>query len=165
MKKWKRWIRFIVSIIILLLCILFSIDLMNKDTVTYEVYVSQCIDGDTAVFKTQDESFVARFLAVNAPEVDTNEYYAQEAKNYSCQLLKNAHTIVVEEDPKSPLLDPYYRRLVWVWCDGVLLQEQLVENGYAKIDYIYDYYLYMNQLYDKEEIAKQQKLGIWRNSE
>ena len=99
MKKWKRWIRFIVSIIILGICIWFSVDLMNKDTVTYEVYVSQCIDGDTAVFKNQDESFVARFLAVNAPEVDTNEYYAQEAKDYSCQLLRNAHTIVVEEEP------------------------------------------------------------------
>ena len=101
MKKWKRWIRFIVSIIILGICVWFSVDLMNKDTVTYEVYVSQCIDGDTAVFKNQDESFVARFLAVNAPEVDTNEYYAQEAKDYSCQLLRDAHTIVVEEDPKE----------------------------------------------------------------
>ena len=50
MKKWKRWIRFIVSIIILGICVWFSVDLMNKDTVTYEVYVSQCIDGDTAVF-------------------------------------------------------------------------------------------------------------------
>ena len=37
MKKWKRWIRFIVSIIILGICIWFSVDLMNKDFNEMEV--------------------------------------------------------------------------------------------------------------------------------
>ena len=165
MKKLKRVARFFVSVACLTICVLFSIDLMHRETDTYEVYVSQCIDGDTVVFRNQDESFVARFLAVNAPEIDKNEYFAKEAKDYTCKLLKNANTIVFEKDPKSSEMDPYYRRLVWVWIDGELLQERLVEGGYVRVDYVYENYLYVDALYENEEIAKQNGLGIWRVNE
>ena len=43
-----------------------------------------------------------------------------------------------------------------------MLQSLLIENGLAKVDYIYGNYKYLEELEEKESIAKSEKIGMWK---
>jgi len=126
-----------------------------------KVAFSKCSDGDTARFIVNGKEMKVRFLAIDTPEVDKNELFSKEAKEYTCEALKNAKEIVLEYDSNSDREDKYGRLLAFVHVDGVLLQEKLIENGYAKVAYIYGDYLYVDDLKKIEEEAKNKKIGIW----
>lgn len=126
----------------------------------------KCVDGDTAKFERNNKVFTLRFLAVNTPETKSPkkgvEFYGKEASNYTCKRLQEAKTIEIEYDNKSERKDRYGRNLGWVFLDDKLLQKDLVENGYAKVDYIYDKYKYVEELKNLEKQAKESKKGLWQ---
>jgi len=129
------------------------------------VTLDSCIDGDTARFIVNNQSVKVRFLSINAPEIEgedkKTEYMGEEAKNYTCELLTNAKNIKLEFDNNSNTKDKYDRLLAWIWIDDSLLQELLVKKGLAKVDYIYDEYLYVPYLCQIEKNAYNNKIGIW----
>ena len=129
------------------------------------VTFDSCIDGDTAHFIYQDKNLKTRFLAIDAPEIEHEdskaEFQGEEAKEFVCNILKEATNIQLEYDNNSNKEDKYGRTLAWIWVDGKLLQELLIENGLAKVDYIYDEYLYIPYLCQIEKKAQQKKVGIW----
>lgn len=139
----------------------FSVSASNK----FSVKLDKCIDGDTARFFINGESRTVRFLSINAPEIAHDdveeEFYGEESSQYVCKVLKNASSIKLQYDPKSDEVDKYDRVLAWVFVDGELLQHDLVSNGYAQVKYVYDDYLYSNELKELESIAKEKKLGMW----
>lgn len=126
----------------------------------------KCVDGDTAKFERNNKVFTLRFLAVNTPETKSPkkgvEFYGKEASNYTCNRLKEAKTIEIEYDNQSDRKDRYNRNLGWVFLDDKLLQKDLVENGYAKVDYIYGKYKYVDELKELEKKAKTSKKGLWQ---
>lgn len=152
--------------IVLLLTFLF-ITVVQAETIT--VTYDSCIDGDTAHFKYGDKDLKVRFIAVNAPEIDhkdiKGEFQGKEAKEYVCNLLSNAKKIQLEYDNNSSKEDKYGRTLAWIWVDDNLLQELLVKNGFAKIDYVYDEYLYIPYLCQVEKKAQKSSIGIWEKEE
>lgn len=127
-----------------------------------EVTLQKCVDGDTAWFIKDGEKIKARFLAIDTPESTTEvEEYGKEASEYTCNLLTNASTIEIEYDPNSDKTDKYNRHLVWVFVDGELLQEKVIENGLAEVAYLYGDYKYTTDLEKAEKIAKDNKIGMW----
>lgn len=131
-----------------------------------EVQLDKCVDGDTAWLVYQEKREKFRFLAINTPE-STNkiEAYGKEASKYTCDTLTNAKKIEIEFDPKSDEKDKYNRYLAWIFVDNELLQKKLIENGYAEIKYIYGDYLYLEELKEVEENAKEKKIGIFKEQE
>lgn len=130
------------------------------------VTLEECVDGDTARFRTSSNEVIkARFLAVDTPETvhptKGVEPFGKDASNYTCTTLTNAKEIKLEYDNNSDEEDNYGRKLVWVFVDNVLLQDSLVSNGYAEVAYLYDDYKYTSLLQDSEALAKVNKLGIW----
>jgi micrococcal nuclease len=126
-----------------------------------KVSVYKCSDGDTARFLIKGVEKKVRFLAIDTPEVDKNEPYSKEARDYTCNALKNANEIYLEYDSNSDREDKYGRVLAFVHVDGVLLEKGLVERGYAKVAYIYGDYAHVDELRQAEERAKANNLGIW----
>lgn len=130
-----------------------------------EVTFSKCVDGDTFKVILNEEEYTVRMLAVDTPETvhptKGVEYYGKEASNYTCDKLTNAKKIELEYDANSDKKDKYDRLLAWVFVDDELLQELLVENGYAKVAYLYDDYKYTNLLEEKQELASAKNIGIW----
>ncbi len=130
-----------------------------------EVTFSKCVDGDTFKVILNEEEYTVRMLAVDTPETvhptKGVEYYGKEASNYTCDKLTNAKKIELEYDANSDKNDKYDRLLAWVFVDDELLQELLVENGYAKVAYLYDDYKYTNLLEEKQELASAKNIGIW----
>ncbi len=134
------------------------------------VTLEKCVDGDTATFKDQSgTTFKTRFLAIDTPETvhptKEVELYGKEASTYTCTQLTNATEIKLEYDEGSSKVDKYGRRLAWIYVDQVLLQEKLIEQGYAKVAYLYGDYKYTELLQKKEEEAKEKKLGLWAQEE
>ena len=135
--------------------------LLNTNAKKIKVELDKCIDGDTISIKTNDIYTKVRFLAIDAPEIDKNEPYALEAKEYLCNLIKNGKSLYIEYDSKADKVDKYDRTLAWVWIDNTLLQTEIIKNGYAKVAYLYDEYKYASELKKFEEYAKDNKLNIW----
>ena len=132
-----------------------------KETVKF----SDCVDGDTIKIIKNEKEYTVRMLAVDTPEsvhpTKGVEYYGKEASEYTCNTVKNAKKIELEYDENSDKEDKYGRLLAWVFVDNTLLQELLVENGYAKIAYLYDDYKYTKELEKKQETASIKNIGIW----
>lgn len=130
-----------------------------------QVKFSSCVDGDTANIIIDNEKIKIRFLAIDTPETKHptkgSEKYGEEASNYTCNALKNASKIEIEYDSNSDRTDKYNRHLVWIYVDDSLLQEDLIELGYAKTAYLYDEYKYTPYLEEIEKKAKNAKVGIW----
>lgn len=146
------------SILLILLSLTF---ITNVNAKKIRVELDKCIDGDTISIKSGEIYTKVRFLAIDAPEIDKNEPYSLEAKEYLCNLIKNGKNLYLEYDNKSDKVDKYDRTLAWVWIDDTLLQTELVKNGYAKVAYLYDDYKYASDLKKIEEYAKDNKLNIW----
>lgn len=137
---------------------------IKEVNVKEKVTLSKCGDGDTARFVINNEEKKVRFLAIDTPEVDKNEPYSKEAKEYVCNTLKNAKEIYLEYDGNSDREDKYGRVLAFVHVDGILLEKDLIERGYAKVAYIYGDYAYVSELREIENKAKNAKIGIWEEN-
>lgn len=159
-------------ILIMILILFFSnvtlVSAKKKSTRSNEkiqVTLEKCVDGDTARFMYKKSNIKARFLAIDTPEsvhpTKKVEPFGKEASKYTCDMLSNAKKIVLEYDINSDKTDKYDRHLVWVFVDDVLLQEELVSNGYAKIKYVYGDYKYLDELKKEEQIAKGNRVGVW----
>ena len=157
-----------ILLFILLLTIFTNINAIDINKNKINVSLNKCIDGDTAKFNYKNEIIKVRFLAINSPELQhknqLEEPYALDAKNFTCDELKSANNIYLEFDPNSDIQDKYDRYLVWVFVDNSLLQEKIVEKGYAKVAYLYGDYKYTSKLKEKQKIAKKNKLGIWKDN-
>ena len=129
----------------------------RKEKVTF----SKCGDGDTARFIINGEERKVRFLAIDTPELDSNEKFSKEASEYTCNALKKAKEIYLEYDSNSDKEDKYGRVLAFVYADDILLEKSLIENGLAKVYYIYGDYAHVDELREIERIAKNKKIGIW----
>ncbi|WP_077214984.1 thermonuclease family protein [Bacillus dakarensis] len=79
------------------------------------------------------------------------------------ELLTNAEKIelefdIIQRDSKGNLL-------AYVYADGTLVNEWLIQNGYAHLHHIHANTRYMEQLVESQKEAKASKLGLWENSE
>lgn len=140
--------------------------LPQNETERERVTFNKCIDGDTAQLNIRGKKEKVRFIAVDTPELRQNDrynpqFFAEEAREFTCNQLKTAERIELEYDPEADQYDKYGRVIAWVYVDDVLLQELLITDGYAKVKYIYGDYLYVDRLNRLQSEAKRQKVGIW----
>ena len=147
------------------LCLLLFILLLpiNVHASKIKVKLNKCIDGDTISVTINKEEKKVRLLAVDSPEIDKNDAYAHEAKDFTCNILSNSKQIYLEYDKNSDRTDKYDRLLAWVWADDILLQKELIKEGYASLSYLYGDYKYTSELSLYESEAKNKKLNIWSN--
>jgi len=117
--------------------------------------VTKDLDGDTVVLET-GEKF--RYLGIDAPEA--NQRWGPEAKTFNEEMVLDKR-VKVELD--STKLDKYGRILGYIWVDDVLVNEALVERGYAKVNLIKGEAKpkYLDRLQKAENWAKQNNDGIW----
>ncbi len=120
---------------------------------------SRCIDGDTFEALLNDELIKVRLLAIDTPELNTDEYFSLEAADYTCKLISE-HELTFEYDNESDQLDKYGRHLMWVYVDDMLLQELIISDGYGYVAYLYGDYKYTDLLLEAEEDAIKNGLNI-----
>lgn len=152
------------KILIVILTFFGSIGIILADNKT-EVTFSTCVDGDTAKFLMNNKEIKVRFLAIDTPEsvhpTIGIEAYGKESSKFTCDKITNASKIEIEFDPNSDEKDKYGRYLAWIWVDNYLLQDLLINEGFAEVVYLYGDYKYTDLLKEHQTIAKSKKIGIW----
>lgn len=153
----------IIFLIIIFICINNGVYASEK----VEVRFNKCVDGDTIKIELDGEVKTVRMLAVDTPEsvhpTKGVEYYGKEASNFTCETFTNAEKIEIEYDADSDKEDKYDRLLVWLFVDGKLFQDMLIQGGYAEVAYLYGDYKYTSLLQDHQAVVETKKIGIWND--
>lgn len=124
--------------------------------------VIKIIDGDSIVL---DDGREVRYIGINTPELPnkynnfaTEECFARQAKDTNDALVLNQE-VELESDINDK--DQYGRLLRYVYSDGVLVNEFLVEWGFAKVETSYPEKRYFNLFETAQSQARSQKRGLW----
>jgi len=130
-----------------------------------EAIVSRVIDGDTILAITDEgKEERVRLLLIDTPESvhpdGLIEEYGVESSDYAKEYLKQGDKIYLEvgENPR----DKYDRLLAHVWVDDVNFNLHMVEQGYARVAYVYEPNTkYVDEFRSAEQKAKSKGLNIW----
>lgn len=131
----------------------------NRNSKKINVQLSKCIDGNTAQFKESGKVYNYRFLGINTQ----GSNYRKQADSFVCNKLSNAKKIYIQYETQSVHKTKDNYKLVWVFVDGKLLQEQLILNGLSKIQFVYTKLSYLDNLYNSLDSAKKRKINIYKN--
>lgn len=145
-------------------------DTINGITVTgdetkYPVKFLRKADGDTITVLFNQQELTVRYLNVDTPEtVKQNspvEKFGPEASAVNEGILKRAKKVELEFDVGEKK-DKYGRALAYVYADGKMMQEILLKEGLAQIEYVKEPNTkHLTRLKKAENQAKANKKNIW----
>lgn len=120
------------------------------------VTVTRVIDGDTIQISTGE---TLRYIGIDTPEISgKDECYAQEATQKNTLLVLNKK-VRLEKDKSQT--DRYGRLLRYVYVDDLMINYELVSQGYA-FSKAYPPDTKYQQLFEQaQQQAKVQKVGVW----
>lgn len=123
--------------------------------------VSRVVDGDTIDVIIGGETRRVRLLLVDTPEVFGGaECYGREASEYVSSLLPEGAAVRLEGDVTDT--DAFGRLLRYVYlADGRMLNELLLEGGYAEVYDSGDMEQHEQRLLDAEARAREAGAGLW----
>lgn len=146
----------------------------NKKTEQlYSAKIIAVVDGDTVKIQFEKEKpegcskkETVRLIGVNTPELnlykeDEPEYFAREAYEYTNNYYKE--NVKIQLDDVSATRDRYDRLLAYVWlCNSTMLNKNLIEDGYGRYYSAFSFNEnYMNEFFNAELLAIQEKKGMW----
>lgn len=129
------------------------------------VQLYRVVDGDTVhVIDEHGNNLNLRLLLIDTPETvhptEPVQPYGQEASARLTELLNNANQLYIEYDDGEKQ-DHYMRELVYLYADDVSVHEVLLEEGLARVGYIYEQQRYLEEFRAAEQYAKDNQLGVW----
>ncbi|BAU28996.1 micrococcal nuclease [Aneurinibacillus soli] len=120
-------------------------------------------DGDTLKVKMNGKEETIRLLLVDTPETKHPskpvQPFGPEASSFAHQTL-DGKSIEVEIDVSER--DKYGRLLAYIWIDGKMFNERLLEKGLARVAYVYPPNIkYVDQFREIQKKAQKTGVGIW----
>jgi micrococcal nuclease len=104
-------------------------DLVTTSSSNFSGTVTKVIDGDTLdVTTTEEEIITVRLALIDAPETDESGF--DEAKNFMTEKCLDKSS---EVDPDNNQGLTYGRTLAVVYCDGVNVNEAILDSGFADV--------------------------------
>jgi len=104
-------------------------DLVTTSSSNFSGTVTKVIDGDTLdVTTTEGETIIVRLALIDAPETDESGF--DEAKNFMTEKCLDKNS---EVDPDNNQGLTYGRTVAVVYCDGVNVNEAILDNGFADV--------------------------------
>ncbi|MBC1373810.1 thermonuclease family protein [Listeria booriae] len=136
----------------------------NGSTDKNAVTLVKVVDGDTLKVNYQGQEKTIRLLLMDTPESvkpgTPVQPFAKEASERMKQLVWNkALTIEFDVGERN---DKYGRLLAYVYADGVMLQKTLIQEGLARVAYVYPPNTrYLSELEKAQAEAKSERKKIW----
>ena len=118
---------YLICTLFLILAISLAITLISNQQNSQQNIKAQAIyitDGDT--FQTETGEII-RLLCVDTPEKTQGGY--EEATAYLSSLILGKDIIIERKGG----LDKYNRTLAWVYLDSVLINKEIVDNGFGSL--------------------------------
>jgi micrococcal nuclease len=126
--------------------------------------VSRVTDGDTLKVTLEDGTEeTVRLLLVDTPETKHPskpvEPFGPEASEFAEEMLEGKE---VELELEVAERDKYGRLLAYVYVDGRMFNEMLLELGLARVAYVFPPNVkYVDQFREIQDIARGKAMGIW----
>lgn len=130
-----------------------------------EVIINRVVDGDTINVKfANGETESVRLLLIDTPEsVHPNkpvQPFGEEASEFAKEVLQEGDVVTLEKG--NPERDKYDRLLGYIWIDDVNFNQLMLEEGYARIAYVYEPNTkYLDEFEKAEKKAKSEGKNIW----
>lgn len=129
--------------------------------------ISSVIDGDTVRINYKGKIQSVRLLWIDAPESNKERFgiiqcYGPEAKKYLTTLLQKKN-ISLEFDPSQNARDSYERFVGYIYLDWKNINQQLIQEWYAKEFTRKNDYQKKPEFLQSQELAKNQNIWIWKN--
>ncbi|WP_040229264.1 thermonuclease family protein [Bhargavaea cecembensis] len=128
------------------------------------VRLVKTIDGDTIKIRYEGKEQNVRYLLIDTPETNHprlgKQPFGEQAKERNRELL-NGGEVSIEFDIGNRT-DKYGRLLAYVYVDGVSIEEKLLEEGLARVAYVYPPNTrHLDRFEKAEKRAKDKGIGIW----
>ncbi|WP_343032855.1 stalk domain-containing protein [Cytobacillus depressus] len=144
-----------------------TITIASKVTAAYhqlDGVVTKVVDGDTVKVSLNGKEETIRLLLIDTPETvhptKPVEPFGKEASDFAKQLMPPGKAVKVELDVSER--DKYGRLLAYVYADGRMVNELLLEKGLARVAYVYvPNTRYVDQFREIQTKAQKQQIGIW----
>ncbi|WP_255291254.1 MULTISPECIES: thermonuclease family protein [Bacillus] len=135
-----------------------------SDGDTYVVVVDKDSLSKTKVIDEKERQIKIRALLLDTPESVKPNYpvqaYGKEASKFAKSLLEGKDVEIVFD--KGEKKDHYGRYLAYVFCDGKLIQEEIIKEGFGIISYVKKpNTTFFDELQKVELQAKSKKNGVW----
>ncbi|WP_436867129.1 thermonuclease family protein [Bacillus fungorum] len=121
-------------------------------------------DGDTIDVNLKGQKQTIRLLLLDTPESVSQKIPPQKMGKEASLFLKKqlkgkSVTLVYDRGPKE---DKYGRKLAYVFCEGIHINELMVKSGYGIVAYISKPNTsLLPQMLESENEAKASKTGVW----
>lgn len=127
------------------------------------VTLVKTVDGDTIKVNYNGKEENVRYLLIDTPESKKPgtcvQPFAESASNRNKELV-NSGDLTLEFEKSER--DKYGRLLAYVFVDGKSVQKTLLQEGLARVAYIYEPpYKYLSDYQNTENAAKSNQEGIW----
>ncbi|PAD38999.1 thermonuclease family protein [Terribacillus sp. 7520-G] len=131
-----------------------------------EVSLVRIVDGDTIKVNYNGQEETVRYLLIDTPETKAPnkcvQPYGKEASKRNEELVTNADKLELEFDV-GERMDKYGRLLAYVYADGVSVQQTLLEEGLARVAYVYPPNTrYLDAFEEAEASAKNKGAAVWK---
>ncbi len=131
----------------------------DRSNLTSELTVTRVIDGDTIELSSGTK---VRYIGIDTPEVvdprKPVQCFGVEASNANKSLVLG-QVVRLEKDISET--DKYGRLLRYVWRGEILINEELVRQGFARSSSFPPDIKYQSRLQDAEVVARSSGLGLW----
>lgn len=166
----SNWLTYIRQFAICCCCLLFLGGCQPRNVATgLQVQVQRVVSGQTLeVLNTTQQSALivrVRLIGIEAPDIK-QQPWGEQAKNQIEKLIGETRgqqlvfqPVLLEFDVKER--DSFGRWLAYVWHNGVLLNEQLVKQGYVLAAPRAPNTKYDQRLKNAQEYARIMGYGIW----
>lgn len=135
-----------------------------KDLETVKGKVLHIRDGDTIDVNVKGQKQTVRLLLLDTPESVSQKIPPQKMGKEASSFLKKqldgkSVTLVYDRGQKE---DKYDRKLAYIFCGGIHVNELMVKLGYGIVAYITKpNTTLLPQMLDAEKKAKSTKSGVW----
>lgn len=130
---------------------------------TIEAKIINVIDGDTFAATVNGKEERIRLLLVDTPETKHPDKpiqpFGEEASAFTKSILTNGKVVQLEFDLAQR--DKYGRLLAYVYVDGKMLNEILLEKGFARLAVFPPNTQYVDEFGALQENAQTAGVGIW----
>lgn len=115
--------------------------------------VVRVVDGDTIEIEGGQR---VRYIGMDSPEID--KCFSAEAKAANEKFV-SGKTVRLEKD--SSETDKYDRLLRYVYIDNVLINDELVRQGFARVEPVQPDTRYADQFLKAQQEAQVNDRGLW----
>lgn len=151
----KKNIGALITVVIIL--IFSMIQQSDVDNIDVEedgsAFVTHIVDGDTFDIATGER---VRMIGIDTPE--RGKYFYKESSDYLAGLIDGKNVILVKDVSEA---DRYGRILRHVYYDDEWINEQMIEEGFAKFVTFPPDVMHVDFFAEAQESAREQKRGLW----